>query len=116
MNTAAREGLPVTFLEAASYRCAIVSQVNPDEFASRFGYHAEAGDFEAGLRTLLDNDSWRACGAAAYDYVRTTHALDVVIDRHLQAYRALMRSAARSRGSLEDRGPLPRVAPASKRS
>jgi glycosyltransferase involved in cell wall biosynthesis len=89
VNTAAREGLPVTFLEAASYRCAIVSQVNPDQFASRFGYHAAAGDFEAGLETLLDNDSWRACGEAAYDYVRTTHALDVVIDKHVEVYRAL---------------------------
>jgi glycosyltransferase involved in cell wall biosynthesis len=89
VNTAAREGLPVTFLEAASYRCAIMSRVDPDEFASRFGYHAEAGDFEAGLRTLIANDRWRACGEAAYDYVRATHALDVVIDKHLEAYEAL---------------------------
>lgn len=116
VNTAAREGLPVTFLEAASYRCAIVSQVNPDEFASRFGYHAETGDFEAGLKTLLDNDSWRACGEAAYDYVRTTHALDVVIDKHLEVYRSLMRSAARDQGVVERPAPLPSVAPASKRS
>jgi len=116
VNTAAREGLPVTFLEAASYRCAIVSQVNPDQFASRFGYHAAAGDFEAGLETLLDNDSWRVCGEAAYDYVRTTHALDVVIDKHSEVYRSLVRSAARSRGSVENHGPLPRVVPASKRS
>lgn len=90
VNTAAREGLPVTFLEAASYRCAIVSQVNPDEFASRFGYHAEAGDFEVGLRTVLENDHWRACGEAAYEYVRATHALDVVIDKHLEAYSSLV--------------------------
>lgn len=90
VNTAAREGLPVTFLEAASYRCAIASQVNPDEFASRFGYHAEAGDFEVGLRTLLENDSWRERGEAAHDYVRATHALDVVIDKHLEVYSPLL--------------------------
>lgn len=90
VNTAAREGLPVTFLEAASYRCAIVSQVDPDEFASRFGYHAEAGDFDAGLAHLLDGDRWRACGGAAHDYVQATHALEVVIDRHLDAYRSLL--------------------------
>ena len=65
VNTAAREGLPVTFLEAASYRCAIVSQVDPDGFASGFGYHAKAGDFETGLRTLLENDRWRARGEVA---------------------------------------------------
>jgi len=116
VNTAAREGLPVTFLEAASYRCAIVSQVDPDAFASRFGYHAEAGDFEAGLRHLLDDDRWRACGEAAYDYVRTTHALDVVIDKHLEVYRSLMRSAPRGQGAAVRRALLPRAVPASKRS
>jgi glycosyltransferase involved in cell wall biosynthesis len=92
-NTAAREGLPVTFLEAASYRCAIISQVNPDDFASRFGYHAMVGDFAAGLAILLRGDRWRACGEAAYDYVRATHALDVVIDKHLEAYRSLLEAA-----------------------
>ncbi len=110
-NTAAREGLPVTFLEAASYRCAILSQLDPDTFAKRFGYHAETGDFEAGLRALLRDDRWRACGEAAYDYVHRTHALDVVIDGHLDAYRRLLatnsstgidpvgcRRAAQSRG------------------
>ncbi len=90
VNTAAREGLPVTFLEAASYRCAIVSRVDPDAFASRFGYHAEAGDFEAGLRSLIESGRWRECGAAAHDYVRTTHSLEAVIDQHLEAYRSVL--------------------------
>lgn len=100
VNTAAREGLPVTFLEAASYRCAIVSQVDPDEFASRFGYHAAAGDFEAGLRRLIANDRWRACGEAAYAYVRATHALDVVVDKHLKAYETLGQLSRRARRPL----------------
>lgn len=103
VNTASREGLPVTFLEAASYRCAIVSQVNPDEFASRFGYHAEAGDFEVGLRTLFEDERWRACGDAAYDYVCSTHALDVVIDQHLDAYTSLL-AAKRNPVYESDRG------------
>lgn len=89
VNTAAREGLPVTFLEAASYRCAILSQVDPDQFASRFGYHAESGDFETGLRSLIKDNRWRSCGEDAYDYVRSTHALDVVINAHLEAYDSL---------------------------
>jgi glycosyltransferase involved in cell wall biosynthesis len=116
VNTAAREGLPVTFLEAASYRCAIVSQVDPDEFASRFGYHAEAGDFEAGLRTLIENDAWRARGEAAYDYVRETHALDVVIDRHLEAYRALTRPAAKGQALADSPARMSRAVAASKRT
>jgi glycosyltransferase involved in cell wall biosynthesis len=102
VNTAAREGLPVTFLEAAAYRCAIVSQVDPDGFASQFGYHAEAGDFETGLRTLLENDGWRDRGEAAYDYVRTTHALEVVIEQHLDAYRSLGRLKRRPQASLAE--------------
>jgi len=115
VNTAAREGLPVTFLEAASYRCAIVSRENPDEFASRFGYHAKAGDYEVGLRTLLDGDRWRACGEAAYDYVRTTHALDIVIEKHLDAYRSLMRSAAKGQTIGEPPTSMAQIAAASKR-
>jgi glycosyltransferase involved in cell wall biosynthesis len=103
VNTAAREGLPVTFLEAASYRCAILSQVNPDDFASRFGYHAEAGDFEAGLDALLNGDRWQARGESAYDYVRTTHALEVVIEMHLEAYRALLGGSSASRGAVAGR-------------
>jgi hypothetical protein len=67
-----------------------LSQVNPDDFASRFGYHAARGDFEAGLETLLDGDRWRAYGESAYEYVCATHALDVVIEKHLEAYRSLL--------------------------
>jgi glycosyltransferase involved in cell wall biosynthesis len=106
VNTAAREGLPVTFLEAASYRCAIMSQVNPDDFASRFGYHAAAGDFDAGLDALLQGDGWRARGEAAYEYVRATHALDVVIDKHLEAYRLLLETHDRAASARSDARPM----------
>ncbi len=49
VNTAAREGLPTTFLEAAANRCALLSSVDPDGFASRFGYHAR-GDADLPAR------------------------------------------------------------------
>ena len=35
VNTAAREGLPNVFIEAAAHGCAIVSRHDPDRFASR---------------------------------------------------------------------------------
>jgi glycosyltransferase involved in cell wall biosynthesis len=53
VNTATREALPNSFLEAAAHRCAILSLVDPDGFASRFGYHAKDEDFSKGLEFLL---------------------------------------------------------------
>ena len=89
INTSSREGLPISFLEAASFRCAILSSVDTDDFASQFGYWARKGDFATGLRFLLNNDEWKQCGDRAYEYVKATHELGVVVDRHLQAYSEL---------------------------
>ena len=38
VNTAAREGLPNSFIEACAYRCAILSSVDPDGFATQFRF------------------------------------------------------------------------------
>jgi glycosyltransferase involved in cell wall biosynthesis len=78
VNTAAREGLPLTFLEAAAHGCAILSAVDPDQFASRFGQVAVGNDFATALRQLLANDPL-AKGKLAHSYVKqvyeTSHAL-----------------------------------------
>ncbi len=92
INTAAREALPNSFLEAAAHQCAILSFVNTDEFASNFGFHAAKDNFEEGLRYLLENDRWRTQGMKAYDHVRKTFALDVAMDRHEEVYERLFRS------------------------
>jgi glycosyltransferase involved in cell wall biosynthesis len=91
VNSAAREGLPTSILEALANQCAILSHVNPDDVATRFGYHAESGDFERGLTTLLSNDTWRARGQAGYEYVRDKHELQAVIDKHVAVYESLLR-------------------------
>ena len=62
LNTAVREGLPDSFVEAAGHKCAILSYVDPDGFASNFGYHAKNNDFEEGLTALLANDMWKEKG------------------------------------------------------
>ncbi|HEX6014135.1 MAG TPA: glycosyltransferase family 4 protein [Geminicoccaceae bacterium] len=49
VNTATREAMPNAFLEAAAHGCAILSAVDPDGFASRFGYRAARDEFAAGL-------------------------------------------------------------------
>ena len=84
------EGLPTSILEAMGHRCALLSRVNPDGVAARFGYHAKDDDFSTGLAKLLEEDAWRDKGEAGYRYVRGRFELGNVINEHLQAYRAIM--------------------------
>lgn len=93
VNTSAREGLPNTYMEAAAHRTAILSAVDPDCFASRFGHHASDGDFETGLRTLLGGGLWRKQGEAGLDYVRQTYEVDKAIDRQVELYDEVLGSA-----------------------
>lgn len=90
INTSAREGLPVSFVEAAAHHCAILSSVNPDDFASRFGYFAEHDDFANGLRFLLENGRWRALGEKAFQYVNGTFATPLAIQMHMEIYQDLL--------------------------
>jgi glycosyltransferase involved in cell wall biosynthesis len=90
VNTAAREGLPNVFIEAAAHQCAILSAVDPDGFASRFGYLAVDEDFIKGLGVLLEDNHWRQLAAKGYEYVKQVFALDIAIDQHLAAYECLI--------------------------
>jgi glycosyltransferase involved in cell wall biosynthesis len=96
VNTAAREGLPNAFIEAAAHGCAILSGMDPDGFASRFGHHAADDDFARGLASLLENDRWRQLGATGREHVRRTFSLETAIDRHIEMYEGLL---ARREGS-----------------
>lgn len=87
VNTAAREGLPNSFIEAAAYRCAILSSVDPDGFASKFGVHVQDGDFESGLSSLLKDDQWKLKAENGYEYVKELFSLDRSIQNHLRIYR-----------------------------
>jgi len=90
VNTAAREGLPNAFIEAAAHGCAILSATDPDEFASNFGYHAADDDFARGLANLLEENRWRQRGEAGRDYVGKVFSLTSAIDRHIQVYTELL--------------------------
>ena len=92
-NASPREGLPNTFIEAAANRCAILSRLNPDGFASRFGYHAADHDLAAGLKALLANDRWRTMGERGYEYVNRTFEMSVAVDAHLRVYGQVMQRA-----------------------
>jgi len=90
VNTAAREGLPNVFVEAAAHRCAILSAVDPDGFSSQFGYLVRDGDFNAGLQTLLRDDRWQQQASAGYEYVKQVFSLNRAIGHHLSVYENLI--------------------------
>jgi len=90
VNTAAREGLPNSMLEAAANRCAILSSVNPDGFSSNFGYFAEKDDFAHGLEWLLEDNRWQALGEKGCDYVRKYYEFEQTIQQHLDIYKQLL--------------------------
>ena len=91
VNAAVREGLPNSFLEAAAHQTAILSYVNPDSFASEYGYHAAKDDFEKGLDKLLLNDRWKLSAMKGYNYVKEVFALDKAMDQHEEVYHRLFR-------------------------
>lgn len=90
VNTAAREGLPNSFIEAAAHGCAILSAVDPDDFASDFGFHVQDDDFVAGLKFLLKDDTWLKQGERGYKYVQDVFAIDRAIDQHISIYEKLL--------------------------
>jgi glycosyltransferase involved in cell wall biosynthesis len=90
VNTSAREGLPYTFVEGAGWGCAILSCLNPDGFAERFGRHVEGDDFASGLSWLLAEDRWRVLGLAGARHVHATFSEENSIQQHLRWYQALL--------------------------
>ena len=85
VNTAAREGLPLTFLEAAAHGCAILSAVNPDGFAERFGVMVADDDFAAGVRSILNADP-ESLGSRAREYVMATYEKSAALAAHIVEY------------------------------
>jgi len=93
VNTASREALPLTIIEAAGRGCAILSHVDPDGFASKFGFAVTKDNFAEGLASLLENDRWREKGESAHAYVLETYGKKKAIDEHIALYEKLLRSA-----------------------
>lgn len=90
VNTSAREGFPYTFVEAAGRSCAVLCELDPDGFASRFGAVAPPGELEASLLWLLARDRWRERGAAGASHVAATFSEGASIDRHLDVYHEVL--------------------------
>jgi glycosyltransferase involved in cell wall biosynthesis len=86
VNTATREGLPTSFLEALAHQCAILSKSNPESITERFGVHVQCDEFEEGLERLLSENNWQQKGKMGYQYVLDNYELNNVIDQHLKIY------------------------------
>ncbi len=94
INTSFKESLPISFIEASAYKCAILSYVNPEDFPKNFGYRAEKVDIEEyskGLRFLLENNRWKILGIRGYEYVKNTFEYSKVIDKHIKIYEEVMK-------------------------
>jgi glycosyltransferase involved in cell wall biosynthesis len=91
LNSSSREGLPLTFLEAAGMGCAIISTVDPDSFASRFGRFIKVNEFAAALEDLKNNqEKYISLGKKTYEYVRNTYRYDKALDAHIAEYKRIM--------------------------
>jgi glycosyltransferase involved in cell wall biosynthesis len=90
VNTSAKEALPNTFVEACAHRCAIISRLNPDDFASRFGFHVQNDDYSSALKYLLQENRWRQRGLDGYHYVLSNNELSLAADRHIEIYQDLL--------------------------
>jgi len=104
VNTSTREGLPNTFIEACAHGCAILSEVDSDGFASRFGTVVSRGDFARGLEHLLAGDRWRERGQRGYEYVREAYHPRRAIQLHLAEYTRLLGGRAASVSHTGARG------------
>ncbi|MEX5218172.1 MAG: glycosyltransferase family 4 protein [Nitrospiraceae bacterium] len=95
VSTAVREGLPLTFLEAAAYGCPIISSVDPDQFATKFGQQVHNDDYAEAIRTLLAEAPFEK-GRAAYEYVRGTYETSRALRAHVEAYESHVRGVGRA--------------------
>lgn len=96
VNASTKEAMPNAFLEAAAHGCAILSGLDPDGFASKFGYYVkpthgkkypDSDDFGRGLTWLLENDRWRQRGELAREHVQANFETEVAMQKHIQVYR-----------------------------
>lgn len=90
INTATREGLPTSFLEAMAHQCALLSPLDPELVTSRFGYRADEEQLQQGLNALLEHDEWRYRGIAGQQYVKEHYELTKVIEKHIETYKRIL--------------------------
>lgn len=88
LNTSIREGLPITFLEALAEETPIISYVDPDSYVSRFGIKVDYSleSFIHGIEQAVSERLFQKIGQNERSYALREHALDVVMNKHIQIY------------------------------
>ncbi|MEG2556793.1 MAG: glycosyltransferase, partial [Odoribacter sp.] len=86
INTSIHEAIPVSFLEALSYGLLIVSNRNPDDLTSQFGYYTQQingngytsiNEFIQGIQSIIRNQkSYYEKAQQAMSYVHTVHSIE----------------------------------------
>lgn len=91
INTSAYECLPISFLEAMAYKCALFSPQNPDGYTEKFGSWVSTPDkYRSSLDLLLKDDLWSEKGKLGYEFVRRNHSTEIGVENHLSLYRRLL--------------------------
>jgi glycosyltransferase involved in cell wall biosynthesis len=90
VNTSIREALPVSFLESLAHRTPIISGENPENITTKFGYHVKSDDFSSTLRKMIMDPDRKRKGEKGRKYVKKIHALDKVVEEHIQVYEKVL--------------------------
>ena len=94
INTSIHECLPISFLEALSYKCALLSCQDPDGITSKYGIKTDLYNFDSfknGLSRLIENNLWKKKGKLGYEYVKEIHNVEKVIDEHIKIYENILK-------------------------
>ena len=91
LNTSAREGLPVTFLEAGAHGMSIISSVNPDNYTNMFGGTFNNIDEAVKCIKKAVTEEWhQSKGKIAYNYIKKIHETRKVMSDHVKIYNDLL--------------------------
>ena len=95
VNTAKREGLPLTFIEAAGRGCAILSRMDPDGFSGHFGQTVIGDGWSDGLAALLSEEIWREKGRWGFEYVKANYSAGKALQDHIRLYESCLSAVRR---------------------
>lgn len=90
LNSSVREGLPISFLEAGAHGCSIVSSVDPDNYASRFGAFVRDGNFKDSISALISSEECFVLGRRAHEHMEKFHETGRVMEEHVKAMDRLL--------------------------
>lgn len=94
VNTSAYECLPVSFLEASSYKCALFSTRNPDGYTENFGSYVPTDSpiiLAMALNELVKDERWRGLGEKGCAHVKNLHSIQKGVQTHLDLYKEMIK-------------------------